>query len=456
MQAQSLLRPVLAALALAASALAGAAVTGVTPSGFLVTYKGEVKSEPAGVYAAIAQPASWWSAQHSYSGNAANLSLDLRAGGCFCERWNRNSVEHARVIFVEANRTVRLSGGFGPLQDMALNAIFTLSIAPSAGTSVLTMTYRVRGSPDAALDKLAPAVDKVLGEQFQRLVTFAGGQAPDAARPAPLADRYFDSAGVRIRYVEAGQGEPVVLAHGFASNIEDQWIDSGVLAALAKKFRVIAFDARGHGKSGKPHDPKQYGREMGQDIVRLMDHLGIQRAHIVGYSMGAHIIAQLVTTNPERFVTMTLGGATGRRNWSEDDDKRAETEAAELEQGMLRSQILRLSPPGQPAPNDEEIRKRSSERLAGQDPLALAAVRRSNRDQTVTEAQMAAVKVPTLGVVGTADPYIRDFGSIKAIMPAMVRMVPIIGATHASAPRKDEFVTSMQHFFGYHPASIVK
>ncbi len=455
MQVQSLLRTLLAAVALGAASLANAAVTNATPAGFVVTYKGEVKSEPAGVYAAIAQPAMWWSKEHTYSGNAINMSLEMRAGGCFCERWNRNSVEHARVVYVEADRTVRLQGSLGPLQEMALTGILTFTIAPTGGTSTLTITYRVRGTPDAALDKLAPAVDRVIGEQFSRLSRFAGGESL-TEKPAPLADQYFDSNGVRIRYVEAGQGEPVILVHGYTSRIEDQWIETGVLPALAKKFRVIAFDARGHGKSGKPHDPKQYGAEMGLDVVRLMDHLGIERAHIVGYSMGAHIIAQLVTTHPRRFVTMTLGGATGRRNWTEEDDRRAEAEAAEMDEGMLRSQILRLSPPGQPPPTDEEIRKRSAERLAGQDPKALAAVRRSNRDQVVTEAQMAAVKVPTLGIVGTADPYVKDFVQLKAVMPFLVRLVSIPEATHATAPRKEDFVIAVQYFLGYHPATIVK
>jgi len=69
---------------------------------------------------------------------------------------------------------------------------------------------------------------------------------------------------------------------------------------------VIAIDARGHGKSGKPADAKAYGAEMGQDIVRLLDHLKIPRAHIVGFSMGAIIVGHLVTTNPDRFISATF------------------------------------------------------------------------------------------------------------------------------------------------------
>lgn len=118
------------------------------------------------------------------------------------------------------------------------------------------------------------------------------------AGPVAAEDRFFDSAGVRIRYVEEGRGEPVVLVHGYTSDIEGQWIETGVSPALSRHHRVIAFDARGHGKSGKPHDPRAYGPEMARDVVRLLDHLGIAKAHVVGYSMGAHIVAQLLTLHP--------------------------------------------------------------------------------------------------------------------------------------------------------------
>ena len=110
-------------------------------------------------------------------------------------------------------------------------------------------------------------------------------------------DKYFDSAGVSIRYIEDGRSEPIVLAHGYTGNIERSWVGPGIIAELAKTHRVIAFDHRGHGKSGKLHDPAQYGPEMGQDIIRLMDHLQLPKAHIMGYSLGANVVAQLVTKN---------------------------------------------------------------------------------------------------------------------------------------------------------------
>jgi pimeloyl-ACP methyl ester carboxylesterase len=101
---------------------------------------------------------------------------------------------------------------------------------------------------------------------------------------------------------------------------------------------------------------------------------------------------------------------------------------------MLCSQILRLWPKDQPPPSDDVIRQRSAERMAGKDPKALAAVRRSNPDQVVTEAQMRAVTVPTLGIVGTADPYLREFEELKAAMPQL-RLVAIEGASHGGGTR---------------------
>src|SRR4029450_2416367 len=147
-------------------------------------------------------------------------------------------------------------------------------------------------------------------------------------------DQFFDSNGVRLRYVDQGSGPPVVLIHGFSGSLDLGWVEAGVLPNLATDYRVIALDCRGHGKSDKPHDPQSYGLQMGQDVVRLLDHLNIARAHIVGHSMGAGITAKLLTTNPDRFLTATLSGAAGRQRWTPENAAAAEVEAVEFEQGV--------------------------------------------------------------------------------------------------------------------------
>jgi len=99
---------------------------------------------------------------------------------------------------------------------------------------------------------------------------------------------YFDSAGVRIHYTDQGQGTPVVLVHGFMNPAHLQWGRTGRIEALSKEYRVIALDNRGHGRSGKPHDPNQYGVQMAEDVVRLLDHLHIDKAHVHHPETGGH------------------------------------------------------------------------------------------------------------------------------------------------------------------------
>jgi len=234
---------------------------------------------------------------------------------------------------------------------------------------------------------------------------------------ASAQDKFFTSNGVQIRYVDQGAGEPVVLVHGYTNVIENNWIATGVLPNLVKDHRVIALDLRGHGKSDKPHDPKAYA-ELGQDVVRLLDHLHIVRADIVGYSLGGIITAKLLTTNPDRFITATLVAASGRRTWTAKDERDAKATAADLKGGVpYRSLILVTAPTDQPPPTDEAIRE-SSQRLAEKnDPLAHAALTRARREQVVTDAQMAAVHVPALAIVGTADPAMAGVKMLKAAWP---------------------------------------
>jgi pimeloyl-ACP methyl ester carboxylesterase len=244
------------------------------------------------------------------------------------------------------------------------------------------------------------------------------------------------------------------LIHGYTSNVERSWIDTGVFANLVKNNRVIALDCRGHGKSDKPRDPRAYGGEMGQDVVRLLDFLKIARAHIVGYSMGGNITAQLLTTNPDRFIAATLGGASGRREaWGAQSEQAAEEEAVELEHGIpFRSLILRVAPIDEPKPTDEAIRERSQAMVAVNDTAALAAFMRGRRAQLVTDAQMAAVQVPTLGIVGSADPNLTGMNSLKTIWPAL-KVIIIEGATHAGergAQRRPEFVNAIREFITAH------
>lgn len=146
-----------------------AKTTEVSPAGFLSSFHEEVDAAPAAAWIVLTQVAHWWGAQHTYSGDAANLTLEATAGGCWCERWKGNSVEHMRVLVAMPPSTLRLEGGLGPLQAMAVNAVLTFRLTPHGAGTALDVTYRVRAASDAALDRIADPVDHVLEEQVKRL-----------------------------------------------------------------------------------------------------------------------------------------------------------------------------------------------------------------------------------------------------------------------------------------------
>jgi pimeloyl-ACP methyl ester carboxylesterase len=247
-----------------------------------------------------------------------------------------------------------------------------------------------------------------------------------------LDDKYLDANGVRIRYIDTGKGEAIVLLHGGTSNLES-WTTRGVVDNLAKDFRVIAFDARGHGKSDSPREPSAYGRQQALDVVRILDALKINRAHIVGFSLGGSTVAQLLTLHPERFLTGVQVAAAGRSP-KEASDPRIETEAAEIAKDCIsRSRVMRQAPEGM-KPTEEEIHKRIEACRANKnfDPLAVAASLRGYRDQVVTPEQMAAVKVPTLGIVGTLDHTLKAMQQLKTIRPEM-KLVLLEGVSHSGA-----------------------
>jgi len=171
------------AFALGAAGPAGAETSQVSASGFLVTVRHEVKAPPPRLYAALGEIDRWWNGSHSYSGQAANLSLARQAGGCFCERWGNNSVEHARVVFALEDRVLRLEGGLGPLQPLAVNGMWTFALAPKDGGTTLVVTYRVAGNEAAGLQQLAGPVDGVIVEQVRRLVAYVETGKPDPAKP---------------------------------------------------------------------------------------------------------------------------------------------------------------------------------------------------------------------------------------------------------------------------------
>lgn len=271
------------------------------------------------------------------------------------------------------------------------------------------------------------------------------------ARPK-LESKFFDSAGVRIHYVEAGQGDPVLLIHGFTANIQMQWVMPGVFWDLARDYHVIALDNRGHGRSDKPHDPAAYGREMVEDQVRLLDHLGIKQAHVVGYSMGGFITLKLLTEHPERLRTATLGGA-GWNDPAGPDMSMLRELAESLESGKgIDPLIRRLTPPGKPLPTPEQSAQMTQMIMLLNDPKALAAVVRNFEGLAVTEDKIRAIDRPVLCLIGEIDPLKDGVDRLAAVLPAaQVEVLP--GGDHMTAFGDPLFLAKLRAFLAAAPAA---
>ncbi len=141
------------------------------------------------------------------------------------------------------------------------------------------------------------------------LTVFALSVICHTARAAEKpAVQFLDADGVKIAYFVQGEGEPVILLHGWLASAGLNWTLPGISGKLAEDFQVVALDVRGHGQSDKPKTEDAYGPELVEDVVRLMDHLKIEKAHIVGYSMGGIIAANFIVKHPERVLSGTLGG----------------------------------------------------------------------------------------------------------------------------------------------------
>ena len=164
-------RIAVALAALIAATPVAAEVKSAEAGGFEVEAKAVVAATPAEAYAMLGRIGEWWNKEHTYSGNAANMSLSLKVGGCFCERIpdGNGRIEHMRVIYTRPGVTLRLQGGLGPLQELGVAGVLTWSLKPVQGGTEIVQTYRVGGYVKGGADKLAPIVDMVMAEQLAGL-----------------------------------------------------------------------------------------------------------------------------------------------------------------------------------------------------------------------------------------------------------------------------------------------
>ena len=215
---------------------------------------------------------------------------------------------------------------------------------------------------------------------------------------------YFESEGLRIAFIDEGNGEPILLIHGFASNHAVNWASTGWIDTLKRAGRrVVAFDNRGHGGSDKPYDPGAYRpASMARDAANLMDHLGITRADVMGYSMGARISAFLAHDRPERVRAVILGGL----GMALVDGMRGEDQI-----------VAALEAPSLEAVSDESARgyRIFADRTGG-DLKALAACMRGSRE-TLSPVNLARVRTPVLIAVGANDKVAGSAQGLAQLVP---------------------------------------
>ena len=164
-------------LALAVTGPALAEVKSATPNGFEVASIVTIAAPADRVYSAFGEIGHWWSSSHTFSRDAANLSLELRAGGCFCERLkDGGSVQHLQVVYAAPGQGLRLRGALGPLQMEGVDGTLAWTLKPVEGGTSVTQSYVVGGYIRSGMEQWAPRVDRVLDEQLQRLKNFVEGK----------------------------------------------------------------------------------------------------------------------------------------------------------------------------------------------------------------------------------------------------------------------------------------
>jgi pimeloyl-ACP methyl ester carboxylesterase len=222
---------------------------------------------------------------------------------------------------------------------------------------------------------------------FALLALFALAGAVSSVGAQELKLGSIDAKGVKIAYATRGKGEPVVLIHGWLANAGLNWELPGISAALARDFYVIELDVRGHGRSDKPRKESLYGEELVEDVARLMDHLKVDKAHIVGYSMGGIIAGRFVVKHPTRVRSVSLCGM----GW--------------LEEGGLGQWMFDQI--GKNDPNAE----------------ALTLCGRSLAKLALTRDELKSIKAPVTVLVGDKDPikdlYVKPLRKVRKDWPVI-------------------------------------
>jgi len=247
----------------------------------------------------------------------------------------------------------------------------------------------------------------------------------------------FRHDGLDLAYIDEGDGDPVLLIHGFASSIRVNWVAPGWVRTLRDAgYRVVAIDNRGHGQSQKSYEPEDYRpARMAADAAALLDHLGIARAHLMGYSMGARICAFTALLHPDKVATLVFGGlgigmVEGVGDWD-----------------PIADALLADDPSAIPDARGRMFRAFADQ--TGSDRRALAACIATSRD-LVTEADAARIAQPTLVAVGTTDDIAGSPDLLAGLMPN-AEAFAIEGRDHMLSVGDRTFKARVLAFLAAHP-----
>jgi len=243
----------------------------------------------------------------------------------------------------------------------------------------------------------------------------------------------FDSNGINIAYDDIGEGDPILLVHGFAASRVTNWKLAGWYDRLEKAGRrVIALDCRGHGESDKPHDAAAYGAEnMGGDVIRLMDHLSIERADLMGYSMGGIISTWLLMNEADRFDSVVLAGIGGGTIRMESVDRSGVADAL-------------AAPDRIEGASDVARRFRAFAKSQGGDLVALAECMRALH-RPVDPADLGHVDKRVLVVAGEKDELVGDPHSLADAIPG-AECVVVPEADHLTAVVHEDYKAAVLRF----------
>lgn len=247
----------------------------------------------------------------------------------------------------------------------------------------------------------------------------------------------FSSGGVEIAYEVEGEGQPILLIHGFSATADDNWVRTGWVQALTRaRFKVVRFDLRGHGKSQKLHDAADYTMEkMAGDALALLDHLGIEKADLLGFSMGAGIAMRLAGAHGHRFGKVVLAGMGGRA-------------LEPARPGNPIAEALEADDPSTVEDRSARAFRLYAENL-GQDLRAIAACarapRRSSAEGESVQARAGAIRNEVLVIAGARDDLAGDPQALAALMPhARAEVIP--GTDHMFALPNPMFKGAVMDF----------